>query len=31
MYIQDSYTLETHDDVLKNLCEELYVKKQQLL
>jgi hypothetical protein len=31
MYVQDSHTLETHDDVPKNLREELYAEEQQSL
>lgn len=29
MYMQDSHTLQTHDDVPKDIQEELYAKEQQ--
>ena len=31
MYVLDSYTLETHDDVPRNIREELYAEEQQSL
>jgi hypothetical protein len=31
IYVLDSYTLETHDDVPGNICKELYAEEQQSL
>ena len=31
MHVQDSYTLKTHDDIPKDICEQLYAEEQQSL
>jgi hypothetical protein len=31
MYVLNNHILETHNDVLRNICKELYAEEQQLL
>lgn len=31
IYVQNSYMLETYDNIPENFCEELYAEEQQLL
>lgn len=31
LYVQEGHTLETYNDVPKNICKELYVEEQKLL